>query len=254
MASHTLSDRHLRALQYIPHRTTNPTTRSGIASQTANPTSLKQLAEINHEIATLKNVCQSTLDGDRKLELYTQLLFRYHSYFLVFQELSNLDQQELPHNQDQLWLECIQPGLDLPLHGHTSPSPRSMLRFIENASSTLSELLKEVPRKELTWTTYLGHLYSKGSVVAESQDRDKYGEIGRLWYSKACEIDPTEGSIYLCLALHSTNILQKHFLRKLSALSSHIHVVKACSRHSLTRKAYLRLSLHSSDSMAQCRQ
>jgi hypothetical protein len=86
-----------------------------------------------------------------------------------------------------------------------------MLRFMEHASSTLYELLKEVPRKELTWTTYLGHLYSKGSAIAESQDRDKYGEIGRLWYSKACEIDPTEGSIYLCLAIHSTNVLQKHF-------------------------------------------
>jgi hypothetical protein len=55
-----------------------------------------------------------------------------------------------------------------------------MLRFIEDASSTLSKLLKEVPRKEFTWTTYLGYIYSKGSAIAESKDRDKYGEIGRL--------------------------------------------------------------------------
>jgi hypothetical protein len=177
-----------------------------------SPEGLERVAEdVNQSIVALKSQSKAS-QHDQKLQLYKDLLDEYCDFFHVSQLPStNKAQQALAYNmQNEMWTECIYPGLEI--QGRLPASPDFNTNFIAYAYERLSWLYYLVPTSRETWTQYLGHLSLQRAIIEDNLEfRATLVNVAIKWYSEAIDRAPRVGQRYMNLANTSPDVLEKLF-------------------------------------------
>ena len=140
------------------------------------------------------------------IALHKQLLHEHHDFFLASQHpsaspaLSRLAARySMPA---RMWRHGIHAFLEVLRH-RLPGSIEHMLSFLYIAYSMMALLYETVPAFEDTWIECLGGLRRYRTAIEdyEPKDEEVWGNVAKLWYSKASDKSPRVGRLYHHLAI-----------------------------------------------------